>query len=438
MKIKSIYESNEKHYLKEVRFRDLEQSVDENLYVSTVIYVDTKIRHQNIEGFGASITDSSAHLINKHLSNEDKDIIMKDLFTLDGINISMIRNAMGASDYAVKYYNYQETKEDNFDLGHDRIDVLPITKKAYELNDNLTVMASPWSAPGWMKTSNSMVGGTLNNDQYENYAQYFVKYIHQMKEEGIEIKYVTPQNEPMFVPKNYPGMYMDATMQMEFVSKYLKPTFKEHKISTKILGYDHNWDRTEYPLALIEEGSVDGIAWHWYGGDVKVQKIIHDIDPTKEVFFTEGSGGEWIPEFEPAFSNLMRSSIEILRNRSRSLILWNLALDEENGPFVPGFGKSTCRGLVKIDKRTNQYEYTIDYYGLAHFSKFVPKYSYVIESNASDGMSNIVFEAKNEYIVVLYNDDNKTKRTKILIDDTTLTFDIFAKSAYTIVLERGS
>ena len=156
--------------------------------------------------------------------------------------------------------------------------------------------------------------------------------------------------------------------------------------------------------------------------------------PDKEIHFTEGSGGDWIPAFEPAFSNLMRTGINIFRNGAKSMTLWNLALDENNGPTVPGFGKSTCRGLVKVDQQTKNYELTLDYFGLAHLSKFVRPESVRIESSNDRHIQSVAFQNNNKSIVViLFNDSEKDASVKITIDTYSMdTIYLSAKTAMTI------
>ncbi|MGV2805712.1 glycosyl hydrolase, partial [Clostridium perfringens] len=175
----------------------------------------------------------------------------------------------------------------------------------------------------------------------------------------------------LYSPGHYPGMIMLPEAQSDFIKNHLKPQFVKNDIDTKILCYDHNWDKPDYPLTVFEQAgdAVDGVAWHWYGGKPSAQSDVFEAFPGKEVHFTEGSGGEWIPPFEQAFSNVMRTGIEILRNHSKSYVLWNMALDEKNGPAVPGFVKSTCRGIVTVNQQTKELTYTLDYYALAHFSK---------------------------------------------------------------------
>lgn len=410
------------------------------------IVLDKSVTYQEIDGFGASFTDSSAYLIDQVLSEKDREEVMYRLFDeKEGIGLSVIRNPMGASDYARKIYSYDDQPSGEVDLelkefsiDHDRESILPLTKWATEINPRIQLFASPWSPPGWMKTSGIMNGGKLKEEYYETYANYFVKFIQAYEEEGLHVSAITPQNEALFMPLHYPSMEFLAHEEARFIKDHLKPNFVKNNIQTKILAYDHNWDRIDYAFDVLDyaEESIDGIAWHWYGGRPVSQSRIQEEFPQIETHFTEGSGGEWIPEFEPAFSNLMRTGINILRNYSKTFVLWNMALDENNGPTVPGFGKSTCRGLVTINQETNELTYTLDYYGLAHFSKFVLEGAKRIESSDTETIKNVSFLNKDQSITsVFFNDGNQEEIVSVVIEDNELIkLKMPSKSALTLTI----
>lgn len=400
---------------------------------------------QEMDGFGASFTDSAAFLMNQVLNEEQQAEVMQRLFDPnEGIGLSVVRNPMGASDYAREMYSYDDLPQgetdpalNRFSIAHDEQDIIPLLRQAVKWNPELKLMASPWSAPGWMKTSGSMIGGELKREYYEAYAEYFVRYIQAYAENGLQIYAITPQNEPLFVPGHYPGMLMLPEVQSEFIKDFLKPAFRRNGISTKILCYDHNWDKPEYPLTVLNqaEEEVDGVAWHWYGGQASAQSEVSRAFPAKEVHFTEGSGGEWIPAFEPAFSNVFRTGIEILRNHSKSFVLWNIALDENNGPVVPGFGRSTCRGIVTVNQQTRELTYTLDYYALAHFSKIIrPKAVRIHSDSSGDHIRSVAFKNTDDSIaVVLFNDGEGVENVSLrLRGEAELSFSMAPKSAISI------
>lgn len=183
---------------------------------------------------------------------------------------------------------------------------------------------------------------------------------------------------------------------------------------------------------------VDGVAWHWYGGNASAQSEVLKAFADKEVHFTEGSGGEWIPPFEQAFSNVMRTGIDILRNHSKSFVLWNMALDEKNGPTVPGFGKSTCRGVVTVNQETKELTYTLDYYALAHFSKFIrPKAVRIDASTNQEVIRSVAFKnTDNSIAVVLFNDSEKAENVALNLPGADeLSFRLASKSALSILIK---
>lgn len=411
------------------------------------VTIDPNETFQNILGAGASFTDSAAYLINSVLSPQQRDELMVKLFDKEnGIGLSFIRQPMGASDFARDFYTYDDqakgqTDEDlsDFSIDHDRTDILPLLKQALRLNPDLKVMASPWSAPGWMKTSDNTVGGSLKPEYYEEYAQYFVKFIQAYQQEGIEIFAITPQNEPLYIPKHYPGLGMSAYQQVQFIQKGLYPAFQEAGLTTKILAYDHNWDRKDFPLDVLKAipELVDGVAWHVYGGKVIAQSEVFNEFPDHDVYFTEASGGEWVPPFEAAFHDQIKNGIDVFRNHSRTYVLWNMALDENNGPTVPGFGRSTCRGIVTVNQETKELTYNLDYYSLAHFSKFMQKDALRIDSTKAEGnFTSVAFLNPDLSVnLVVYNMQNTARNALIHLNDQTIVYPMPAKSVATMTFQ---
>lgn len=443
----TIYESNGEEQLFVKKEVQQLTPASPNAKMNTVT-IDEKKTYQEMDGFGASFTDSSAYLIHQILEPEQRSELMTKLFDpKDGIGLSVLRNPMGASDYARDFYSYNDlptgqidVELERFSIAHDEEDIIPLLQEALQLNPDIKLMGSPWSPPGWMKTSGSMIGGELKPEYYSVYADYFVRYIQAYAASGLPIYAVTPQNEALYSPGHYPGMIMLPEVQSEFIKNHLKPQFVKHNIDSKIFCYDHNWDEPDYPRTVLEQANaeVDGVAWHWYGGMPSAQSEIFDAFPDKEVHFTEGSGGEWVPPFEQAFSNVIRTGIEILRNHSKSYVLWNMALDENNGPTVPGFGTSTCRGIVKIDQQTKELTYTLDYYALAHFSKCIRSKALRIESSSnSDLIRSVAFKNTDGSVaLVLFNNGEEPENVTVKLQGAdVLNFRLESKSAVTMMIE---
>ncbi|GIL23403.1 MAG: glucosylceramidase [Bacteroidota bacterium] len=346
-----------------------------------MITLDSTQKLQSVDGFGAALTGSAAYLINRRLNNQQRDSLLNTLFAPAGIGISYLRVTMGASDFSLRDFTYNDMPAgqtdpllSNFSIEPDREDLIPVLKKIIAINPSIKIMATPWSAPAWMKTNQSLKGGELQPEYYASYANYFVKYIKAYEAEGIPIAAVTPQNEPLHHVANYPCMSMSAAQQLDFVKNHLGPAFQADGITTGIMLYDHNWDNTEYAISILNDTDVKkfvvGTAFHAYAGSVSAMGTVHQAHPDKALYFTEISGGRWATNFSDNLMwNLENIFIGTMNNWSKNALLWNLALDQEDGPTNNGC--DNCRGVVTIDNVTGAVTKNEEFYALAHFSKFV-------------------------------------------------------------------
>jgi glucosylceramidase len=357
----------------------------------TTIQVDENITYQEMEGFGASLTDSSAWLIDKKLSPKEREKLMKDLFDhQEGIGISYMRLPMGASDFALQNYTYNDLPDGEtdpelkkFTIDYDKEYIIPTLKTARKINPDLKIMGSPWSPPAWMKTSNSLIGGKLKEDAYEPYSKYFVRFIEDYEAEGLPIDAITVQNEPHHEPTGYPGMRMEPEEQANFIKNHLGPALKEKKIQTKIIAWDHNWDEYYYPIVVLNDPEanqyISGSAFHGYAGEVINQQYVHEEHPDKDIYFTESSGGEWATDFGGNLKwDVQTLIIGATKNWAKTVLKWNLALDESFGPTNGGC--SDCRGFVTINQETGDVAFNVEYYSFGHASKFVLPGAYRVES----------------------------------------------------------
>jgi len=361
--------------------------------------------YQEIDGFGASLTDSSSWLIYTRLAAPQRSQLMRRLFDRNsGIGLSFIRQPMGASDFAREHYSYSKASSE-FSIAHDETYILPLLRQARSINPNLKVMASPWSAPAWMKTTGSLIGGSLRADAAPALAEYFVEFVRAYEAAGIPIYAVTPNNEPLFEPADYPGMNMTAEEQRRFVRDQLGPAFARAGIKSKILTYDHNWDRPDYPRVVLSDPGaaayVAGTAWHCYGGDVSAQTIIRNEFPDKDVWETECSGGTW--QKGTPLAESAHLVIRATRNWARSVVFWNMALDQDNGPYKGGC--NTCRGVVTIDhsKTPARIAFNAEYAALGHASKFVLPGARRIESgpDGDAGVEQVAFKNPDHSLVLI-------------------------------------
>lgn len=382
------------------------------------ITVDTTQTFQTIDGFGYTLTDGSASLISS-LPTAMQNDLLKELFGSDStsIGVSYLRVSIGASDLSASVYTYDDMPAgqtdvnlQNFNLRKDQSNVIPVLKMILAVNPNIKILGSPWTAPTWMKSNNNSIGGSLLPQYYNVYANYFVKYIQAMKAEGITIDAVTPQNEPLHGGNN-PSMLMTAAEQANFIKNNLGPAFQAASISTKIIAYDHNADRPDYPLAVLNDAGarpyVDGSAFHLYGGDISALSTVHDAFPSKNIYFTEqytSSTGEFAGDLKWHLKNVIIGS---MRNWSRIALEWNLASDPYYSIHTPG-GCNTCKGAITIISGVTR---NVGYYIIAHASKFVSPGSVRVASNISGSLQNVAFKRPDGKKVLIVENDGATSQT---------------------------
>ncbi len=342
------------------------------------IDVDDSQRFQTIHGFGGAMTDSAAWLIGTRMNTEQRDELMRALFDPQtGLGLSTVRHPAGASDFALYHYSYDdlpagETDEElvRFSIDHDREYIIPLLQQALALNSQLNIIGTPWAVPGWMKTSDSLIGGSLRLESYEAYANYLVRYVQAFAAEGVPLAAITPINEPLFVPPAYPGMYMDAENQTEFIKTYLGPAFAAAGLTTQILIFDQNWDRTDFPIHVLNDqvarAFVAGTAFHCYHGSVAEQSVLHELHPDKIILVSECSGLVGSNFGEDIRWTMRNLFIGATRNWATDVLLWNLALDQSSGPTSGGC--PNCRGVVTIDQTTGAVSFNVEYYLLGHAS----------------------------------------------------------------------
>jgi glucosylceramidase len=322
------------------------------------IVVNPKQSFQTIEGFGFSLTGGSAEVIN-NLNPKAKQALLIELFGNqdNSIKISYLRISIGASDLDRTTFSYSDLPDgqtdpelNHFSLDPDRTEVMPLLKEILTINPDIKIMGSPWSPPVWMKDNKNTKGGSLLPEYHKAYANYFVKYIQGMKAEGIPIDAVTPQNEPLH-PGNNPSLYMPASQQAEFIKNFLGPAFVNNGIDTKIIIYDHNCDKPEYPLEILNDPEanpfVAGTAFHLYGGDISALSTVHDAYPDKGLYFTEqytSSKGLFGDDLQWHIKNVIIGS---MRNWSKIALEWNLANNEVFEPHTKG-GCTVCKGALTI------------------------------------------------------------------------------------------
>ena len=411
------------------------------------IEVDVGKRYQEMVGFGANISDASAWLIQHRLNDQQRKALMEDLFgKAPGVGFSFTRLTIGASDFSRSHYTLDDVPAGQtdyplaqFSIAPMRADVLPLVKSALAINPQLRVMASPWSAPAWMKANDSLIQGALRPDAYGAFAQYLGKFADAMEAEGVPLYAVTVQNEPHFEPKDYPGMRVDSAARAKLIGEHLGPLFARRAKPVRILDWDHNWDEPQAPLAVLADDKarpfVAGVAWHCYSGDVAAQSRVHDAYPDKETYFTECSGGEWKPHWRETLPWYMRNLIlGTTRGWAKGVLMWNIALDENHGPHLGGC--SNCRGVVTINSKTGEVTRNFDYYALAHASRFVRPGAHRIASTTGvDGLESVAFQNADDgsIVLIVLNGADTARRFSVSQDGQAFVYTMADASVATFV-----
>ncbi|WP_405063095.1 discoidin domain-containing protein [Kribbella sp. NBC_01505] len=429
----------------------------------TTITVDPRTTYQTMDGFGASITDSSAAVLSR-LSPALREETLRKLFDpKQGIGVSFLRQPVGSSDFtaAAEHYTFDDVapgqtdfKLKQFSIKHDEQQVLPLLRRAKQLNPALKVMASPWSPPAWMKTGDSLVGGRLKDDPavYDAYARYLVKFVEAYTRAGVPVDFLSIQNEPQNrKPGGYPGTDVPVRQEAEVISR-LGPLL--HKVSprTKILGYDHNWTthpgdvgttppgedpETDYPYKLLQTKAskwIAGTAYHCYSGNAAAQTALHNAFPDKGIWFTECSGSHGANDTPPQIfrgtltwhaRNLMLGTT---RNWAKSVVNWNIALDSTGGPHLGGCG--TCTGLVTL-QADGTVTTDAEYYTIGHLSKFVKPGAVRIGSTSygTTGWNGQLMTAAfrnpdGSTALVVHNENDEPRKFAVAVGDQTLEYEL--------------
>lgn len=405
------------------------------------IDIDTSKTYQVMDGFGYTLTGGSAWVINKMSANARAQLL-NELFGKEekSIAVSYLRLSIGASDLNASVFSYDDvpagqtdTAMEKFSLAPDSADLIPVLKEILAINPAIKILGSPWSPPVWMKDNGQSIGGSLKKEYYPAYAKYFVKYVQEMKKEGISIDAITPQNEPLH-PGNNPSLLMPAADQAEFIRDHLGPAFKAAGISTKIIVYDHNCDRPDYPITVLNDPGarafVDGSAFHMYAGDIGAMTQVHNAHPDKNIYFTEQ-----YTAIESKFDGDLKWHLKNLiigapRNWAKTVLEWNFANDTAFGPHTDG-GCTTCKGALTIGG--DNVRRNVAYYIIAHASKFVPAGSVRIESSNSGDISTVAYKTTNGYALITINEGNSDRRFNIRMNNKWATVAAPAGSAASFV-----
>ena len=411
-------------------------STTDNMSPST-IRLKASEEFQTIDGFGAAITGSTAYNLLK-MQPADRAAFLKQTFShTEGYGMSYIRICIGCSDFSLSEYTCCDKEGiENFALTDEETKyVIPVLKEILTYNPELKIMASPWTAPKWMKVNNltdlkpydSWTGGQLNPKYSQDYATYFALWIKAFNKEGIDIYAMTPQNEPLN-RGNSASMFMGWQEQRDFVKTALGPKFKAEGIDTKIYVFDHNYnydnmaDQQGYPTKIYadEEASkyIAGAAYHNYGGNLNELNAIHKANPDKELVFSESTAGDWNNGANlqaRLIDDMEQITLGTVNRWCRGAIIWNLMLDSKRGPNRPG-GCTTGFGAVDINDDFKTIRRNSFYYIMAQMSAGVKPGAKRIgtEGFTKNGLTFSAFRnPDNSYALVLSNKNSEDVRATV-------------------------
>ncbi|MEL7145599.1 MAG: glycoside hydrolase family 30 beta sandwich domain-containing protein [Bacteroidota bacterium] len=403
------------------------------------ININAATRFQPMDGIGFALTGGSADHISA-MSDAARTSLLNELFgNGEGqIGASFIRISIGSSDLDPFVFFYNEdatdTEHKKFSLERDQRSLLPVLKEIIAIRPSINIMASPWSAPSWMKSNNASVGGELLPEFYDSYAQYLAEYVKAMEREGVTIGYLTIQNEPLNGFNN-PSMMMSAADQASFIKDHLGPTFEREQIAAKLIIYDHNPDRPDYPIEVLNDTEaaqyVDGSAFHLYAGEINALSTVQNAHPDKAIYFTEqwfGAPGNFAEDLKWHTREVVVGSIS---NWSRAVIEWNLSSNPTLDPHTPG-GCEDCLGCITIDG--DRVTRNAGYYVVAHASKFVQPGAERVQSNYLNELPNVAFVTpEGEMVLLVLNNTATDQRFNVSAGETQFSVALSAGAVTTLV-----
>jgi glucosylceramidase len=358
------------------------------LQAADAIVIDPASVKQEILGFGGALTDAACYVISQ-MPEGSRAALLKELFSPGEMALNVCRTTIGASDYSLSAYTYDESPTPDpelkkFSIDHDKAYILPTLREARAVNPGLFLFSSPWSPPGWMKSSNTIFGGAMRFQYLGPYAEYFRRFLAGYQAEGVEIDAVTVQNETDSEQEGQmPQCQWGQQYEIAFVKSYLEPALRKAGLKTKIWVLDHNYDLWGRALDELSDAQanefIDGIAWHPYMGEVSSMSLVHNLFPAKNAYYTEGGPDLAEPDYLNEWTKWGEIFNGVLNNWARSITSWNLALDE-NGK--PNLGPFHCGGVVTVENGSHKVVRSGQYWALAHYSKHIQRGARVVATNS--------------------------------------------------------
>ena len=445
----------------------------------SIITLQPQSRFQTITGFGGSFTEASASLLNR-MGEANRKKIIDAYFGPEGARYSLTRTHMNSCDFSLGQYSYAPVEGDmqleHFSIEEDREDIIPMIKEAMSASkDGFKILASPWTAPPWMKDNKDWRGGKLLPEYYETWALFFSKYVEAYRKEGIDIWGFTVENEPLGNDNNWESMHFTPKEMTDFVLEHLGPRLEQDGHDVKILGYDQNREHLkDWVDEMFREEAAskyfDGTAVHWYASTFEVfpeaLQYAHQKAPGKHLIQSEACvdaevpkwkddqwywskeatdwGWDWAPEdqkyLHPKYVPVYRYARDIigcLNNWVDGWIDWNMVLDRQGGP---NWFENWCVAPVIVDPEQDEVYFTPLYYTMAHFSRFIrPGAIRIGVENTDDSLQVTAAENPDGSIaVVILNQETEPRNFSLVLGENTAGMQIDGQALQTIILESAS
>jgi glucosylceramidase len=434
---------------------------------------------QQITGIGGSFTEASASLLNR-LSPENREKIVQAYFGEEGARYSLTRTPMNSCDFSLGHYSYAPVEDDiellHFSVDEDMDDLIPMIREAMRISkDGFKIIASPWTAPPWMKSNKDWRGGKLLPEYYDTWALFFSKYLSAYRQEGIPIWGFTVENEPLGNDNNWESMHYTAEEMNTFVKNHLGPRLQSDGHEVKILGFDQNRDEELLHWVDVMYGDeeaasfYDGTAVHWYASTYDyfpdALDYAYEKAPGKHLIQTEGCidaevprwqddawywskeatdwGWDWAPEdrkhLHPKYVPVYRYARDIIGCLNHGVdgwIDWNMVLDRQGGP---NWFKNWCVAPVIVDPEADEVYFTPLYYTMAQFSRFIRPGSYRIGFSLQDEtlQATAVLNPDESIAVVVFNPGEEERSIHLHLGEKSTAFSIAPRAIQTLVISAS-
>ena len=351
------------------------------------VSVNDAILSRDFLGFGVAVTGSSCHELNA-MEPGERAALLRQIYTADGLNLSVARLTVGSSDYSAELYSYDDTADDlslaHFSVDRDRAYIIPMIQEILKVRPDLYLYASPWSPPAWMKTGGSLCGGYMRREYIGCYADYLIRYLKEYEKCGIRIRALTPQNEPETQQHGLmPACIWHPDIEAEFVS-VLRKKLDDERMDVKIWMFDHNFDGVSRVMWMLEHHKqlpqiCDGLAFHYYNGGIERTEALRKAYPDISLYFTEG-GPRLLDHYPTDWCKWGTMMAKVLNHGFRSFTGWNLLLDETGGPNI---GPFFCGGLVTRNSTSGALSRSGQYQAFRHFSHFLRQGAVVLQTDVT-------------------------------------------------------